>query len=242
MTHKTFLELANDLASECGVSGNASSIATVVNQTGMAKRLVNWIRQCHNDIQNKHEQWRWLRSTFTVNTTLGDDTYAPTDCTDTGRIGTAITRFRRWWPYADDGSINIKRYLTSGGVSGEGYMTILDWPYFRSIYRIGTQNNGPITNITIDPANNLVTGPKPDGIYTITGEYQISALNFTADDDEPEFPEDFDDLIVYRAMEKYGLFTAAGEVLERGREEGKRLMRQLEKDQLPTIRLGYPLA
>lgn len=243
MAHKTFLQLANALASESGVSGNASAISTVVGQTNTAKRIVDWVRQAHNEIQNKYPNWRWMRSTFTVNTSLGVDTYAPTVCTDTSALHAGlITRFKRWWPYADDGSINIKRYLTSGGVSGEGYMTILDWAYFRSIYRIGTQNNGPVTNITIDPANNLVTGPKPDGIYTITGEYQLSRLNFTSDNDVAEFPEDFDDLIVYRGLEKYGLWAAAPEALERGREESGKLMRQLEQDQLPPVRFAPPLA
>jgi hypothetical protein len=55
---KTFLVLANDLARECGVSGNASSITAVTSQTGEAARLVDWIRQAHNDIQNRHENWR----------------------------------------------------------------------------------------------------------------------------------------------------------------------------------------
>jgi hypothetical protein len=242
MSHRTFLELVNDLATECGVTGNASAVSSVLNQTGEAKRLVKWIQDAHTEIQNKHPNWKWMRSTFTVDTILGDDTYAPTDCTDTGRLAGIIARFKRWWPYADDGSINIKRFLTSGGVSGEGYMTILPWPYFRSIYRIGTQNNGPVTNITIDPANNLVTGPKPDAIYTITGEYQLSALVFDSDSDTAEFPEDFDQLIVYQAMKKYGTFHAAQEVWDRGNIEGNKLMRQLEADQLPEVGLAPPLA
>lgn len=241
MAHKSFLTLVNDLASEAGVSGNASSVATVVGQTGTAKRLVNWIRQAHNDIQNRHTSWRWMRSTFSVNTVVDDDTYAPTDCTDT-RLSATISRFARWWPYADDGSINIKRYLTATGVSVEGYMNILPWAYFRAIYRIGTQNNGPIVNVTIDPQDNLVIGPKPNDVFTITGEYQMSSLNFAADSDTAEFPERFDDLITYLAMEKYGLFYAAPEVLERGRQEGGKLMRQLEANQGPPITLGPPLA
>jgi hypothetical protein len=241
MAHKSFLTLVNDLASEAGASGNASSVATVVNQTGVAKRLVGWIRQAHNDIQNRHQNWRWMRSAFSVNTVIGTDTYAPTTCTDT-RLTGAITRFARWIPYADDGSINIKRFLTSTGVSVEGYMNILPWSYFRAIYRIGTQNNGPITNITVDPQDNLITGPKPDNVYTITGEYQMSSLNFANDADTAEFPERFDDLITYEAMKKYGAFYAATEVFQRGDIEGGRLMRQLEANQLPQVVLAPPLA
>lgn len=241
MAHKSFLTLVNDLASECGVTGNASAVSAVTNQTGTAKRLVGWIRQAHNDIQNKNAQWKWMRSTFSVNTVVGTDSYAPTSCTDT-RLTGLITRFARWWPYDEQGAVNFKRYLTSGGVSGEGYMNVLPWPYFRSIYRIGQQNNGSVTNVTIDPQNNLVLGPKPDAIYTVTGEYQMSSLNFSANGDTAEFPERFDDLITYLAMQKYGMHFAATEVYDRGVLEGGRLMRQLEADQLPEIVLAPPLA
>ena len=178
---------------------------------------------------------------FTVNTVASDDSYAATDCTDS-RLSATISRFAHWIPFDDQGAANIKRYLTSGGVGGEGWMTFLPWSYFQAIYRIGTQNNGPIIHVTIDPQNNLVIGPKPDAVYTVTGEYQMSALEFSADGDTPEFPSRFHDLVVYKAMEKYGLYHAAAEVIERGRVEGNRLMRQLEADQRPETLLGAPLA
>lgn len=241
MAHKSYLTLVNDLARECGVTGNASAVSAVAGQTGEAKRLVDWIRQCHNDIQNRKTNWRWMRSQFTVNTVVADDSYAPTDCTDS-RLSVSVSRFARWWLFDEQGSVNIKRYLTATGVSVEGWMTPLSWPYFRSIYRIGTQTNGAIIHVTIDPQNNLTIGPKPDAIYTVTGEYQMSAKNFAADADTAEFPERFDDLITYLAMEKYGAYHAASEVFQRGKLEGGRLMRQLEADQGAEVMLAPPLA
>lgn len=237
----TFLQLANKLAQEAGVTGAAAAITAVANQTGQALQLVNWIKSAHTEIQSRHQNWRWMRSKFSVNTVVGDDSYASGDCTDT-RLALPLTRFKRWLPFDDSGAGNVKRYLTSGGVSGEMWMTYLPWSYFQAIYKIGTQNNGPIVHFTIDPQNNLVIGPKPDAVYTVSGEYQMSALVLSADGDTPEFPFDFHDLVVYRAMEKYGLSNAAGEVLQRGQLEGTRLMRQLEADQLPELGLAGPLA
>lgn len=237
----TYLELANKLASESGASGAASAISAVTGQTGQALRIVNWIALAYTEIQRRHDQWRWLRSTFTVDTVASDDTYAYGDVTDS-RLSAVITRFARWWPHDEQGAANFKRYLTASGVGVETWMTYLPWSYFRSIYKIGTQNNGPIIHFTIDPQNNIVIGPKPDAIYTVTGEYQMAAQVLAADGDTPEMPANFHDLIVYRAMEKYGRFYAAGEVLERGEVEGGRLMRQLERDQLPAISLAEPLA
>jgi hypothetical protein len=70
----------------------------------------------------------------------------------------------------------------------------------------------------------------------------MSAKVFAADGDTAEFPEDFDQLIVFQAMKKYGLFHAATEVLERGQRDGMKLMRQLESDQLPPVAVAAPLA
>lgn len=237
----TFLQLVNSLASEAGVTGAASSVSSVTGQTGQALRLVNWVKQAHTEIQNRHQNWRWMRSKWTVPTVIGTASYAYGACTDS-RLSATISRFKRWIPFDDSGATNIKRYLTSGGVAGEGWMTFLPWSYFQAIYGLGVQNNGPIIHVTIDPQNKIVVGPAPDAVYTVSGEYQMSALVFSVNGDTPEFPSDFHDLVLYRAMEKYGLYYAAGEVLQRGQLEGSRLMRQLEADQLPQINLGAPLA
>jgi len=236
----TYLTLSNDLARESGLSGAAASISAVTVQSGQALRVVEWVQRSYKDIQNRHN-WRWLRSTWTVNTVASDDTYAFGDCTD-DRLAALITRFKCWWPYDECGAPNVKRYLTSGGVGGEGWMTFLPWSNFRAIYKIGTQNNGQPVNFTIDPQNQLVLGPKPDAIYTISGEYQMSAQILAADGDTPEVPSDYHDLIVWYALEKYGRFSAAPEALAQAQRESSRLMRQLEANQLPSIALGGPLA
>jgi hypothetical protein len=241
MTAKTNLQLVQQLAEESGATGSALSISTIVGATGQAKNFVRWIRQAHNDIQNRHINWSWMRSKFSVDTTAGDDTYAATDCTDT-RLSALITRFSRWIPLDDQGCSNVKQYLTSAGVGGEIWLVPLPWSYFMSIYRRGTQNNGVPIHFAIDPQDNLVLGPKPDAIYTISGEYQMASKDFTADADTPEFPDPYHDLIWLKAMEKAGRFSAAPEVLARGQVDGKKMMAQLEANQLPEIFMAEPLA
>ena len=81
----------------------------------------------------------------------------------------------------------------------------------------------------------------PNDIYTVRGEYQMSPQSIALDEDTPEVPTQFHDLIWYRAMEKHATDLAAPEVMERATLEGRRLMRALEANQLPIIGTGDPL-
>ena len=240
-----FLDLVNRLATEAAVSGRAASVATVVGQTGQALNLVNWIASAYNDLQTQRDNWRWLRSRFTVNTVANTDTYAPTDCTDS-RLNVTISRFARWWLYSEIDEPGITRYLTSGGVGSETWLVPLIWPTFRRIYKRGAQTlvrNNPV-HVTIDPQENLVLGANPDNVYTIQGEYQMGPQVLALDADVPEMPTRFHDLIWLHALGKYGRFSAAPEALLRAQTEGGQLMSDLEESQLPStvLQSAGPLA
>lgn len=238
----TFLQLVNKLALESMISTSAATVTDTANQTGMAARFVEWVAAAHRDVQDRHDNWRWLRSTWSVNTVAATDTYAYGACTDT-RLTGAIDRFSHWIYLDDDGSHNTKKYLTSGGVAGESWLIYLPWSAFRLIYKRGPQqlNQGPPIHFTVDPQNKVVIGPIPDGIYTISGEYQMGAKDFASKNDTPEWPARFHDLVVWFALEKYGRSSAAGEAIAKAEIMSSRLMRRLERDQLPDITLGGPL-
>lgn len=232
----TYLSICQDTRRECRVAGTGPS--TVVSQTGRLGDIVAWVAQAYTEIQ-KLKHWNWLRSTFTVNTVANDDTYAYTDCTDS-RLSATISRFAKWWLKNGD-EPNVTIYLTSAGVGGENYLTPIDWVDFRERYKRGTQTPGQPIHVTIDPQNNLVLGPKPDAVYTINGEYQMSPQTLSADADVPEMPAQFHSLIMWRAVQKYGSSNNAAEVFQRGGYEGDREMRALERDQLPDVTIDGPL-
>lgn len=234
-----FLKIAQRARQECGIPGTGPSAVT--GQTGELKRIVDWCAQAYTDIQNRHLSepcWRWLRHGFTLSTTTDDDTYAYTDATD-DTSSAAISRFSHW--RLDDCYDPPKIYLTSSGVGTQTWMTWLPWEDFKTIYRRGTQNSSYPIHITVDPQNNLVVGPKPNGAYTINGDFYRSAQELAADGDTPEMPSQFHTLIVYMAMQEYGYFESAPEVLARGKEKAGNMMRDLELNQLPKMRMWEPL-
>jgi len=235
----TFLQICKNVSRECNISGGDTVPTAVTTQTGELQRVVKWVEQAYKELQEKYLDWRWMRVGFTVNTVSGTDSYAYGTVTDI-LTSAVITRFSRWRLFDENDPPKI--YLTASGVGTEGWLIPLGWDNFKWLYRKGTQNNGYPAHITIDPQNNIVLGPKPDGIYTVTGDYQRSAQILAADGDIPEMPTQYHDLIMYLAMEKYALFHSAQEVLVAARTGIGRILGQLEMNQLPPMPLAGPMA
>lgn len=234
----TFLELVQALRRETAYS--ASGPTTVVDQSGMHERAVEWIKDNYTQLQNE-QCWRWLRKEFTLTTSSGDDSYAYGDCTDVATAA-AITRFKKW--ALDDRYNPPKCYLSSSGSGSEYWLTYVNWEAFRTIYQIGNQANSAPSHITVDPSDNIVIGPTPNDTYVITGEYHRSAqiLDVTDGTDSPEMPSDYHMLIVYMAMEDAGMFDVADEIVARSRIKRNRLKHQLMSTQIPPMRKAGPLA
>lgn len=229
----TFLDLCADLRQETTDSGTGP--AAVTGQTGELARIVKWIKDSWTDLQQAREDWKWMRKSFTVNTTASDGDYLYSECTDTV-TAVAIARWSRW--YRDC----FKIFLTSTGVGGETPLIWLDWEYFRRIYRYGTQTDGPPIHVSEDPTGAIVLGPIPDAIYTVSGDYQIGPQTLTDDGDIPEMPTRFHRLIVYEAMARYGGNRVAPEAMMRAVSEGGALRVALELNQLPEMGYGDALA
>lgn len=232
----TRLQLVQALHREIDAAGSGPTATT--NQTGEFQLLVDWVDNAWIEIQNRHP-WRWLRRKFTLATTSGDDTYAFGDCTDVDAAA-AISRFS-YWHFSD--SVHPPRiYLTSAGSGTETWLISVIWEQFSLVYKLGTQNNGYPSWITVDPQNNILLGPQPAGAYTITGDFYRGAQIFSADGDIPEMPTRFHRLIVYWAMKKYGRYRESRGALIAGEAEGDPMMRDLEYDQLEQPPWAGPLA
>jgi hypothetical protein len=243
---KTFLEHCQAVCREAGIAGGESAITTVVSQSGINARIVSYVRQAWIEIQNRHQStglnWRWMRVGFTLTTAADDDTYSFGDATD-DITSSAITRFRNW--AIKDYDDPPKIYLQSSGSGTQTWLTYLDWNDFKYLYRVGTQNSSYPAHITINPQNQIVLGPVPNGIYIVQGDYMRGAQSLSADSDVPDLPaecEVFEDAIMFRALSKYGLYTNAVEAITAGEDGYATYIGGLENDQLSQIALGEPMA
>lgn len=232
----TFLELTKFVRQEAEIPSTGPT--TVVNQTGELKRIVDWTASAWEDIQNKHQNWRWMRRAFTFNTVASSGSYAPTYVSDVD-AGTSITRFGHWW--AHDEYDPYLAYLQSSGVGSQYRLIYLPWDTFKQIYRFGTQTASQPVHVSVDHHNNIHLGPAPSAVYVVTGDFNRSLQVLTVDADSPEMPTQFHKLVGYYAMWKYGANSVAAEIVSRSQMEAARLMSALERHQLPMISLGGPL-
>lgn len=228
-----YLQLAQRLAVECGVTG---TISTVVGQTGMYAKLINWVNDAWLEIQGMHDNWNWMREPFAFNTVASTGNYDPNSTTNTV-TSQLMTDLRYWWPDT------FRCQKVSIGVQDEQWLVEWEYQVFRNTYRFNVQVNGrPVVFAIMPNDKKVMLGQIPDDVYQISGEYQVLPTSLSADTDVPAIPTHLHLAIVYKAMQFYGLYEAAPEVLSKGTTEFSRLMNQLEREQLPGLWLGNPLA
>lgn len=214
-----FLQLVENLRSECGVSG--STLMTTANLGGELLRLSGWITDAWNEIQVARQDWKFLRLPFSFVTTIGKQAYTPTEA---GVPLLDIWKQDSFWLYAN-----------SLGISDQMPLSEMVWDHFREMYIRNVQTAQKPMCYSVHPNKSLYFGPLPDALYTITGEYWTLPLAIAADADTPAMPVRFHKLIVYEAMKKYAGYEGADEVMQRAMKEGAVLWLKLEQDQLPSM-------
>lgn len=224
----TKLDLCMDLRREAGISGSGPT--TTISQVGEMGRVVEWIDTAHESIQNLFASWRFLQTEFTFSTVASTANYT--------KIVVGLTELGSWK------TDTFRCYLTSLGVSDEQEVYYVPWDQFRYEYGRGTQSTmtGRPSIVTIKPDLSLTFWPIPSAVYTVDGEYFKRAQVMGADISEPLIPQQFQAIIVWRALMYYGAYAGADEKYAHGQNEYKALLTKLVKNQLPRISYGAPLA
>ena len=229
-----YLQLVQRLRSEVGASGTGPS--SVISQIGQPQRLVDWINTAWLEIQGVHNTWNWMRKPFAWETVANVGDYLPSAITNT-LTGSVMTDMRYW--YKD----TFRCQKKSIGIQDEQWLVEWEYNVFRNTYRFNVQvASRPVVFAENPQGKALMLGPYPNDVYIVTGEYQQRPYSLVANDDVPNIPDYYHMAIVYKAMEYYGLYEAAPEVLARGQQKYQALLTQLEHEQLQEVYLGNPLA
>ena len=221
----TFLAISQKVTRESGtVAGVLPSAVT--GQTGRLLKIVNWVIDAWNEIQNDESTWLWMRKEFSQETIADTFRYTPASWN--------LTDFSRW--VIDP--LSVSMYLKATGVSDEGEVNFLRWDEWRTKYGRGTQDANRPIEYTITPLNEFALGPKADKVYTVSGEYYAGNQTLAADGDVPNCPARFHDVIVWKALMKLAATDEGPEQLAHAESLYRPLRFALERDQLPRVTIA----
>lgn len=225
------LALVNRLRIE--VSATGDTLSGLSNAALETRRMRNWIIQADLEIQALHYNWEFLRNEIEFQTIANQGSYMPV--TDIA----GIPSFAEW--KRDSARI----YHTTTGYGSETFLGDAK-PYdaFRDYYLFNARRTAYARPIVwaIGPDKKLWLGPAPNDTYTVVAEYYREPKVLDLDTDTPLMPTRFQMVIVYKAMQEYGAYEAAPEVLARGQQKYKEMLDALTGNQLPSISFGGPLA
>ena len=225
-----FLELVQRLHSDVGETGTAPS--TVISQTGMAARLVNWTKKAYEDVQEEYETWLFRREDFDFPTIAGTSVYTP--------AAVSIDDLANWLYDPDEN--NLSGITCYSSVTDEQHLVYIPWDDFKRVYAFGSNRSmsDRPTVFTVKPDMSLQFWGNPNAVYTITGEYIKQPVAFADNADTPVFTHHHM-IIVFKAMMYYGHYQGAPEIYAFGQDEYKKALSKLELNQLPRMTFGAPL-
>lgn len=227
----TFLDLVQRLSIECGIPGSGPS--TVVGASGQVLDLCQWTVNAWTEVQTKHDDWSFMLVSPGVSfTTVAAQTlYTPTQA---GVTAGEVSSWKRG---------TFRNYKTSAGTPSEIRMQWMDYDDWRDCYNIGTLRTTQVQPMMFSITPELSIALQcPLAGYTITADYYSAPVLLSADANIPSLPARFNMAIVYRAMMDYGTFESDPEVYQKGKRGYDLVMGRLEKQRLPQMTTGSPLA
>lgn len=230
----TFLQLCQRVASDAGtVDGTLPT--TVVGQTRYLGKIVRWTNDAWRTIQNAHESWLWLRSSFSGPTVAGQREYT----------GVQLGVASRFGEFIYDGSNSENRYSiykTATGVADQSQLQYRPYDDFFTIFMRGTQTNKRPTHFTITPDGKLALHPIPDAVYTVLGPYRKDVQEMTLDADVPEMPARFHDIIADAGLVLLGTHDESQGQLSLWQLRQFSKWTELEQSQLPKMKFPKAFA
>lgn len=176
-----FLELAKAVRREAGISGDGPS--NVSGQTGMYAKIVEWVRQAHDEIQLAEHQWRFDWARHTQPLTDGVDLYDPQDW------ALSVRQWKRDTPYVYDAAL---------GMQSRHWMNFV--PYAAMVQLKSSDARGIPSYWTETPDRKLWLYPVPQDGLTLVMEYYQRPKVLAGNTDTPRMPAEYHMAIVWRAV------------------------------------------
>lgn len=220
---KTFLQLVQRTRQECGIAGDGPS--TVLNQTGIYGKIVNWVLAAHEEIQLKYPNWRfdWAQLSAVL---AAQEAHEPT-------VDLGVSA--RQWDF--DGAYC---YTTTAGEASRQPLVYVPYADYRDL-RIGAGTGQP-QYVTEAPNKELMFLPTPTGAHTVVLDYWKKPEVLAANADIPRMPTQYHMAIVWRAVMFYCGHDESMQLYQEARRNYERLISRMEETELEPMQFAEPLA
>lgn len=204
----TFLQLCEQFREEIGVQG---TISTVVNQTGMHARLINYIKKANRKIQRRKANWKFLWNEWSTALSAGVDGEL------TAPDGLSMFDQTSFW--LDDNPL-----------------TYVDHKVWRDLYRHNYTDADEPLFVTIKPNGKVLVIPEPSADFlasTLTADYWRKPVELVSDSQVSLIPEEFHDVIVAQAKVYFAEKSHDTGLYQSAFAEHEEHYRELKAAQLP---------
>lgn len=206
----TYLQLCQKMIRDLGLQNTLNSVA---DQTGMNRKIVDWVADADEHIQSLWFDWDFLWSQVSTTTSVGTrQINKPSD------LGT-WDKEALYLDYTSDDYIHL---------------TELDYRTWRQNYRNGTQSNDEPSQFIILPNKNIYLEPAPDGEYLFTADYWKTPTRMSVNGDTSPIPDRFERIILAKAKIYWAEHEEFGTVFDLANAEYKDLLSRLEATELPN--------
>ena len=202
----------------------------IVGQTSDYGRIVTWVTEAWDEIQNEDQTWKFMYVEKSFNTSADKQEHTLTELSLDDMVDRWLTE-------------TFKIYKVSDGKSTERKMNPHSWEDFEFLFNIGDPPSAPPYDFTIRYPGDIVFSAPADDVYTITGTYKREPTTWTDKTTVPDMPSKYHWLIVYKALEKYAIWDNAPEKLALAMKQIDKLEGKMRRDQKEVPRLrAQPLA
>ena len=215
-----YLTLCQKYINLTGITGG--TLTSVTNQTGMNLRIVTWIADADEDIQNTYVDMKVHRTDTEITLVSGTDEYSLDDL--------SITDFNRW--SRDDFFIDPE----TNAYAPLSWFVYEDW--LKSSERLGVKVSGTPSRITAKPDGTLVFMDKPNAAKTVWGTYYKKPTRMTANTSTSDIPTQFEMAIIHRAKMFHAEYYEDDPLYVKAERSFIKVLGELMANQVPGIDLN----
>ena len=217
-----FLEICQKVHRIANIDGD--NIVSVVNQTGMNARVVDWVQRSYEDIQRYRTDWKFRQQLADINVVAGQY---------------ILSNLRTTMDYLDTRSGSFI-------LDGDTKVHKLYWMDYSDFYNdkeVKERQSGTPVYFSVNNSNDVVLDPVPNADLNVKFYYTASLDFLEANTDEPLIRRTYQDVIVWKAVKYYAEEEEAEGIFQTASMNYKEALNRMELDLRPKpIRRITPLA